>query len=238
MSAAPLSTLPSERRTYSDAQDPANFAPNFSSAMEPYGEPFAPLLDAIMSATRPGCSVLDVAGGYGRYALPLADAGRDVTVIDIHEPSLRELRRRTSVGADRPGTIRSRLVDVIREDHYHCAQKFDAVVCAGFLHHLREDAFRWVVQTMGADVSEGGHLIFEYSINKNRRRPDGSPIFVGSAPEHNRTRASALPLIDSAIASMGLISTISDHSLTITTHDFVYTADVLIVDAYRPSSAT
>src|SRR5262245_53152647 len=45
---------------------------------------------------KPPARVLDIAGGCGRFAVPLLDAGYDVTVNDIHLPSLERLKARCS----------------------------------------------------------------------------------------------------------------------------------------------
>ena len=59
------------------------------------------LTDALDTVTIPGRTplVLDCGGGSGRFAVPLAQAGADVTVVDVSADALATLRRRAAEAA-------------------------------------------------------------------------------------------------------------------------------------------
>lgn len=92
------------------------------------------LADALASVSLPGRapSVLDCGGGSGSFAVPLAEAGARVTVVDISADALATLRRRAEeagVGARIeavPGDVES-LAEVIPE------ASFDLVLAHGVL---------------------------------------------------------------------------------------------------------
>ncbi len=102
------------------------------------------LTDALDSVRRPGQrpTVLDCGGGTGAYAVPLAVAGADVTVVDISADALATLRRR----ADEAGV--SPLVRPLQGDAEALGElvpgaAFDLVLAHGILEAVDrvQDAF-------------------------------------------------------------------------------------------------
>lgn len=83
-------------------------------------------------------SLLDVGCGAGNYSLKLLETlpGLDVTLIDLSLPMLERARERISAAG--AGEITTLQGD-IREVEIG-AQKFDIIVAAAVLHHLREEA--------------------------------------------------------------------------------------------------
>ena len=69
----------------------------------PYGEAYPQILYVIARRLPAGTAkIADIAGGYGRYAIPLAAAGHDVTIVDIDPPHLTAAQRNA---ADPPDTV-------------------------------------------------------------------------------------------------------------------------------------
>ena len=89
-------------------------------------------LNKLFAALDPGAEVLDVGGGAGRYALPLATRAKRVTVIDHSEDSLELLNSR----ADEAGITNITVVNEPWEDAH--AQQADMVLCSLVLHHVPE----------------------------------------------------------------------------------------------------
>ena len=89
-------------------------------------------LNALFAALGSGTEVLDVGGGAGRYALPLATRARRVTVIDQSEDSLELLNTR----AEEAGITNITVINEPWEDVQ--AQQADMVLCSLVLHHVSE----------------------------------------------------------------------------------------------------
>ena len=89
-------------------------------------------LNALFAALGSATQVLDVGGGAGRYALPLATRASRVTVIDQSEDSLDLLNTR----AAEAGITN---ISVVNEpwEHAHAIQA-DMVLCSLVLHHVPE----------------------------------------------------------------------------------------------------
>jgi len=111
------------------------------------------LSEALVAVAEP--SVLDCGGGSGSFAVPLAESGALVTVVDISPDALATLRRRAAeVGvADRIRPVQGdveQLGDVLGES------KFDVVLAHGILQAVDDGvaAFRAVA----AAVRPGGML--------------------------------------------------------------------------------
>ena len=86
-----------------------------------------------------GWRVLDIGGGDGRDALPLARAGHDVTVLDSSPVMLAEARRRAEEAG--VGTaIHTQLVDVAGDDLPTTLVGFDLVICHNLLQYLSDPA--------------------------------------------------------------------------------------------------
>lgn len=92
------------------------------------------LLDALPSVGAGGrrVSVLDCGGGSGTFAVPLAEAGADVTVVDISADALATLRRRAEE-AGVSGAVHDVSGDVERLNELVPAGAFDLVLAHGIL---------------------------------------------------------------------------------------------------------
>lgn len=214
---------------YEEPGDPIDFAPDFKTNPEPYGEPMPELLNLFKGMPR-GSKILDVAGGYGRYALPLIESGFDVTILDIHDASLEEAerRKRAAKNSKKSGNLTLLKADILREK-LPVMEKFDCVFSAGFLHHLSETALQDTFKNMSELLENNGTAIIEYSTNKNRRLPDGEKILVAGVPEQNSTLEEGINTTESLYRGNGFKKpTIDVVHLCIRQPDFWYDADVIL----------
>lgn len=218
-----------EPLAYEEPGDPIDFAPDFKTNPEPYGEPMPELLSLFKGLTR-GSKVLDVAGGYGRYAMPLIESGLDVTILDIHDASLEEAKRRKKAikNPKKSGNLTLLKADILREK-LPVMEKFECVFSAGFLHHLSETALQDTFKNMSELLENNGTAIIEYSTNKNRRLPGGEKILVGGDPEHNSTLEEGIEITEGMYEDNGFKKpTINVVHLCIRQPDFWYDADVIL----------
>lgn len=115
------------------------------------------LADAVASVTpadRPA-SVLDCGGGSGSFAVPLAQAGAQVTVVDVSADALATLRRR----ADEAGVaerVQSVQCDVESLADAVPAGSFDLVLAHGILEAV--DQVTPAFEAIAATVRSGGLL--------------------------------------------------------------------------------
>ena len=87
-------------------------------------------LNALFAMLNQGNEVLDIGGGTGRYALPLATRTRQVTVVEQSEDSLELLNSR----AEEAGITNIAVINEPWEDAQ--APKADMVLCSLVLHHV------------------------------------------------------------------------------------------------------
>lgn len=223
-----------KRSAYRESGDPSGFAPDFATTPEPYGNPVGTVLRCF-DELPPPAHVADFAGGYGRYAVPLAKRGHHVTILDCHPASLDEARRRADALPLGSGRIRTVLVDVVREA-LPSLDRVDAVTAIGFLHHLTAEGARSVFDSMTALVRGGGLSVIEFSTDKCRRYPDGRPILVSGSPEQNLTHDDGMALV------LELYTSGSFEDVSITTielrerqADFWYDARMIIAKGTKRS---
>ncbi|MDE2899455.1 MAG: class I SAM-dependent methyltransferase [Chloroflexota bacterium] len=93
-----------------------------------------PVLNALYAALPSGGTVLDVGGGAGRYALPLATRARHVTVVEPSEDSCEALQSRAADA----GLANITVINESWEDAE--APSADMVLCSLVLHHVPDAA--------------------------------------------------------------------------------------------------
>ena len=93
--------------------------------------------------------VLDVGGGDGMDALPLASAGHDVTIVDPSEAWLREAQRRADAAGVQIATIAGGLDDLP-------VGEWDLVMCHFVLRYRTPEAGD--IRTLASRVRPGGRL--------------------------------------------------------------------------------
>jgi len=127
-----------------------------------------PLLTRLLAVATPDTTVLDVGGGTGRHAIPLARVARAVTVV---EPSL-AMREQLRANADREALTNVSIVEAEWPAARHLVQPADLVVCSHvlypvvevepFLRALDEVARQAVYLAMRTGQREGPYLgLFE-----------------------------------------------------------------------------
>lgn len=219
---------------YDAPGDPIGFAPDFTKTPEPYGPPLTAAL-ALLEPLRPGASIADIAGGYGRYAIPLIERGHNVSILDVHRPSLAEAARRASCLAAPHGRLHCHQADVLRHT-LPPMPPFDAVICFGFLHHLSPAGMRDLFVTMRSLLAPGGRLIVELSTDKFRRTPSGAPILVNGDPEQNLTFTQGLAKLGELHAAVGLHPpSVQVEALHVRQSDFWYDCSMLLSCSIVPT---
>jgi S-adenosylmethionine-dependent methyltransferase len=112
-------------------------------------------LASVASADRPLPTVLDCGGGSGTFAVPLAQAGAAVTVIDISIDALATLTRRAAE-SQVPERVEAVQGDVESLAEVISNRQFDLVLAHGILEALEEPVA--VFAAMAAAVRPGGLL--------------------------------------------------------------------------------
>jgi SAM-dependent methyltransferase len=133
---------------------------------------------AFLSAQLTGeqLTILDIGGGSGRFAIPLADRGHRVTVVDISRDALELLRSR------RPHGIATRFGDFL--DHSF-EGRFDAVVAMESVQLFTSVTLEQLFARVHAVLRPGGRFVFtelngqswRYALHSLRRR--------GNRPSYN-----------------------------------------------------
>jgi len=110
------------------------YAPKEWGRLEKHRTEFAVSLRALEAfLPQPPCSVLDVGGGPGRYAIELARLGYSVTLLDISRENLKLARQKASEAhVSLVDTIHANAVDLSEFDSAH----YDALLLMGPLYHL------------------------------------------------------------------------------------------------------
>jgi ubiquinone/menaquinone biosynthesis C-methylase UbiE len=112
-------------------------------------------LEIFLDATGPGDRVLDAGGGSGKFAIPLAEEGRDVDLVDI---SPEQCRAAADNAAERGVDIDVTNGDVRRLDGIE-DDAYDAVLCiGGALSHVRDD-IDLALEALGRVLKPGGTLV-------------------------------------------------------------------------------
>lgn len=181
-----------------------NVIPDFSElevGTSPYGPPNTETLDLFHGL--PGQSqVLDVAGGDGRYALPLARMGLRVVVSDVDMPHLRRLRTNTQGVLPRYSrTIYPVLADVTEPLPFPNA-KFDGVLSAGFAYLVPPKQLELIFAYMSDILKPGGLLVVEFATNRDRRDKDGRSL-IGER-EYNYSHEEGLYTLQMLFRQCGL----------------------------------
>ncbi len=106
--------------------------------------------------------ILDVGGGSGRFAIPLAECGHDVTVVDISQDALRLLHKRT------PSRISTRCADFLVQSF---EKPFDVVVGMESVQYFTSVTLESLFAKIHSVLRPGGRFIFtELNSHSWRRR--------------------------------------------------------------------
>src|SRR6266478_2421619 len=177
--------------------------PDFSTfgfGESPYGEPNPETLDLFRKLPS-NSDILDVGGGDGRYALPLAQMGYNVTVLDIDLPHLKRLQTNAkAVLSNTAGKIDPVLADATENFPFH--RQFDGVLNAGFGYLIPPDQLDLVFARMARILKSGGLLVFEFATNRERLDIDGKSL-IGKQ-EYIYTYEEGLHVLQTFYAKHGL----------------------------------
>jgi|GEM_PF-2385166 len=130
----------------------------------------------LFASLEPGSRILDLAGGYGRYAEPLANAGHHVTVLDIDPTHLAEAKRRGATLSPGTGSIQTIQADILAYDPSAELEPFDGGLCAGFIYLAPEDVVREVFKRYASCIRRGGLVATEFATERDRRTADDEPL--------------------------------------------------------------
>ena len=115
--------------------------------------------------------ILDIGGGAGRNACPLADRGHDVIVLDLSGPMLQAGRNREARGLRRPAFALAPMDRLPVRD-----RAFDIVIAHGIWNLARSgDEFRAGVRE-AARVSRPGAGLFVFTFSRHTLPEDLPPV--------------------------------------------------------------
>jgi ubiquinone/menaquinone biosynthesis C-methylase UbiE len=126
--------------------------------------PFMKLRRDVVQAARlePGSKVLDVATGTGAQALAFAQAGCDVTGVDLSEAMLRRARQKPALS-----TVKFQFADAAALPFDEAS--FDATCVSFALHEMPRSIRERVMSEMARVTRRGGAVIVvEYGLPRNR----------------------------------------------------------------------
>lgn len=129
---------------------------------------------AAFKRLEPGSRIVDVAGGDGRYALPLARAGFDVTILDVDRPHLEAAERRaadSNLGRGSVDTLHADIYsDGVLAEH---GGAYDGMLIAGFIFHAPPDAARELFGRASALLAVGGLGVIEFNADRSKTDLEG-----------------------------------------------------------------
>jgi SAM-dependent methyltransferase len=154
-----------------------SFIPDFSTVevgKSPYGEPNSETLE-VFTKLPERSDILDVGGGDGRYALPLAQMGYNVTVLDVDTAHINRLQTNAeTVLPNAAGKIEPILADATEDFPFH--RQFDGILNAGFGYLLPPDQLDLLFARMAKTLKSGGLLVFEFATNRERHDIAGESL--------------------------------------------------------------
>jgi S-adenosylmethionine-dependent methyltransferase len=170
------------------------FAPKEWERLERHRTEFAVSLRAINEfLPKPPCSVLDVGGGPGRYAIELARQGYSVTLLDISGENLRLARQKANEAqVSLAGIIHANAMDLGELD----SASYDAALLMGPMYHLLSHRERVQAVQEAMRVLKPGGKLFAAFITRFapfRYVANGEPAWLAENPEY------ALQLLETGI---------------------------------------
>jgi S-adenosylmethionine-dependent methyltransferase len=170
------------------------FAPKEWERLERHRTEFAVSLRAINEfLPKPPCSVLDVGGGPGRYAIELARQGYSVTLLDISGENLRLAHQKANEAqVSLAGIIHANAVDLGELD----SSSYDAVLLMGPMYHLLSHQKRILAIQEAMRVLKPGGRLFAAFITRFapfRYVANGEPAWLAENPDY------ALQLLETGI---------------------------------------
>ncbi len=148
----------------------------------PYQEPNNETL-AVFAQLRNGSIIGDIAGGDGRFALPLARMGHHVIVTDVDMPHL--LRAKEKGNLDQSdGRIYPIMTDATTQFPIKDGS-LDAVLNAGFGYLIPPDELDPLFEKIAKILRPGGLMVFEFATDRDRRATRDSENSLIGEKEYN-----------------------------------------------------
>ncbi len=167
-----------------------------------YGQPNEATIECF-SELLPGSRILDVAGGYGRYALPLAKrGGYDVSLLDIDTNDLERASSDAACLAGEFGAITPIHKDILKDD-LSDLEPFDAALCAGFIYLAPEEVVRSIFQKIVSITKPGGIVVVEFATDRIRRITNDESTLLAGDDEVQYTYEQGLKLVESMYRVIG-----------------------------------
>lgn len=111
----------------------------------------------IVSEFKNRSNILDIAGGSGRFALPLYNLCKDITVVDIHKDALDIIKGKNPA------------INVVTGDftHVELADKYSLILCIEALSHFTD--YQMVFNKISSLLADDGNFVFTI-VNPNSWR--------------------------------------------------------------------
>jgi S-adenosylmethionine-dependent methyltransferase len=170
------------------------YAPKEWERLERHRTEFAVTLRSIREfLPRSPCSVLDVGGGPGRYAIELARQGYTITLLDISQENLRLARQKASEAqVSLANLIHANAMDLSKIS----SDSYQAVLLMGPLYHLLSHGERVQAIQEAMRVLKSRGKLFAAFITRFapfRYLANGEPVWLAENPEY------ALQLLETGI---------------------------------------
>ncbi len=150
-----------------------------------YGAPDPKTLALFTGQLAAGARILDVAGGDGRYALPLAEAGYEVTILDVHEPSLEAAQRKAAELPEDAGTVHTICGDILEGTELFQPGSYDGSLNAGFIYLAPPATAKEIFNRSATFLKVGGLAVVEFNTDRVRQDKTGRDLI--GLDEHRYT---------------------------------------------------
>ena len=120
-----------------------------------YDDLTAKTLSVINELAAPGCDILDVGAGTGRLAIPLSQAGFQVTAVDASRGMLDVLRRKD------PSALITTHQSLVQELGLNRTFPFIACVFSVFCYLNTEEDLRKCAKAIASHLSDGGKALID-----------------------------------------------------------------------------
>src|SRR5664280_1916433 len=143
-----------------------------AGASDPFGGASPEVLE-LLTWLPSGSSVLDLGCGAGRNALPLAQAGMNVTAVDVSQAGC---ARVSAIAAES-----SIPITVVHEDlrSYEFTEKYDVIIAHGILHLLPIPDRVPLLERMKSHTVPNGANVVAVFTNRIPAPPDLMDAFIG-----------------------------------------------------------